>query len=374
MSMPNRLNPRGFTLVELLVVIAIIGVLIALLLPAVQAAREAARRAQCLNQLRQVGIGMQNHVSNYGVFPTGGTGNGNEARIEDFQKGTINSPGPANGPNSQGLGWAYQILPFLEQSNVKQMTTTNAIAGVAIPGYFCPSRRGITFSPNNRALMDYAAAQTYTFKCPHNGSDEPWQFPLTNMVPFSTLSGRFGLEAFWCRQGGNGGPPVNNGVYGGVIVRTPYRIVTAATANTPARGEFVPGVPKATKMAQITDGTSNTLVVADKLIRSDLYEGGNRSDDRGWSDGWDPDTMRFTGFPPLSDGDTGICQGPQNLQAYCDAKGADVLFFGSAHTSGINSTFADASGHFISFDVDIVVFNALGTRAGEEVVDMSQAL
>ena len=71
--MPARKHQcrQAFTLVELLVVIAIIGVLVALLLPAVQAAREAARRTQCLNQLRQMGLGVQNHVSALKIFPTG---------------------------------------------------------------------------------------------------------------------------------------------------------------------------------------------------------------------------------------------------------------------------------------------------------------
>jgi prepilin-type N-terminal cleavage/methylation domain-containing protein len=129
----------AFTLVELLVVIAIIGVLVALLLPAIQAAREAARNAQCLNQLKQIGTAMQNHVTAYGCFPTGG--NTHSTQIWQYSQGGRNNPGKANGPNQQGLGWAYQILPFLEQQAIKNLTDQPTLMQSSIPGYFCPSRR-----------------------------------------------------------------------------------------------------------------------------------------------------------------------------------------------------------------------------------------
>ncbi|HMO86596.1 MAG TPA: DUF1559 domain-containing protein, partial [Lacipirellulaceae bacterium] len=112
---------RAFTLVELLVVIAIIGVLVALLLPAIQAAREAARRTQCTNQLRQMGVALQNHVSALGVFPTAGTVP--NPNIADYVSGPTSSPGTPNGPNKQGLGWGYQLLPYLEQGAIRGITT-----------------------------------------------------------------------------------------------------------------------------------------------------------------------------------------------------------------------------------------------------------
>ena len=194
------------------------------------------------------------------------------------------------------------------------------------------------------------------------------------MIPFRSLSGSYGLRAYWCNSGANGGPPVDNGVYDGVIVRTPYRIITQANATTTAVGERVPGNPQAIQPAQITDGTSNTFIISEKLVRSDGYEGGNASDDRGWSDGWDPDVIRTTAFPPLSDGDSAICQSTDNnVRRYCDPNsGTDNLFFGSAHPGGINAVFADASVQFLSFDIDRFLFNALATRDGGELVDMSQ--
>ena len=125
---------RGFTLVELLVVIAIIGTLVALLLPAVQAAREAARRSQCQNNLRQIGLAIQNHANSFGVFPTGGAEV--NPKIEHYV-----ANGKPFGPEKQGLGWAYQILPYLEEGTLQILVKQDELQAAAIPLYVCPSRR-----------------------------------------------------------------------------------------------------------------------------------------------------------------------------------------------------------------------------------------
>jgi hypothetical protein len=120
---------------------------------------------------------------------------------------------------------------------------------------------------------------------------------------------------------------------------------------------------------------SNTLLVSEKYVRSDMYGGllpngtSPYSDDKGWTDGWDPDALRSTGLAPVPDADV---QGFSTLQNYYTGNGFDVLFFGSAHTSGINCVNADGSVRSVSFTVDTTVFNALGTRNGEETVDGSQ--
>ena len=140
---------RGFTLVELLVVIAIIGILVALLLPAIQAAREAARRTQCKNNLKNIGLSIQNFYSTYKFFPTGGTEP--NPPITSYLKDTYSVPnsvarvGPPNGPLEQGLGWMYQILPFLEEGAIKGIVQQSQLQNNPIPLYNCPSRRGITF-------------------------------------------------------------------------------------------------------------------------------------------------------------------------------------------------------------------------------------
>ncbi|MCA9262300.1 MAG: DUF1559 domain-containing protein [Planctomycetales bacterium] len=151
----------GFTLVELLVVIAIIAILTALLLPAVNAAREAARRAECLNNLRQFGLAFQNHVSVYKSYPSGGW-NWNDPP-------TYNGTNPVFGPG-QKAGWGFQVLPYLEQQAALDQGPLFVI-GHADPVFFCPSRRSpqtiitsdnydppLTGTTVTRALCDYAAS------------------------------------------------------------------------------------------------------------------------------------------------------------------------------------------------------------------------
>jgi prepilin-type N-terminal cleavage/methylation domain-containing protein len=145
----------AFTLVELLVVIAVIGILIALLLPAVQAARESARRTQCSNNLKQIGLGFLNYLDTYKEFPAGGSG-ADPVR-------TIVNGGIATGAD-QAWGWAYQILPFIEQAALWEDTNDAYVKGKALEVYFCPTRRKpIVYEVNHsgsvgpRAQIDYMA-------------------------------------------------------------------------------------------------------------------------------------------------------------------------------------------------------------------------
>ena len=372
---PNRKKrvPRAFTLVELLVVIAIIGVLIALLLPAIQAARESARRTSCKNNLKNIGLALQNHLSSVGTFPSGGTRN--HPDLQDYLTGGTANPGQPYRADKQGLGWAFQLLPYLEQNALHGITNLRNMQEGLIPIYFCPSRRPPTVRPGNFVgqvgLVDYAGAQPATFDAT---TPDPYdRFDLSIADPFqgSKTYHLYGKKAFWSING-NGGWPPDNGVYDGVIVRTPWRVTAKATANAPARGVRVPGAPSPTKPANITDGTSNTFVIAEKLVRSDSYDGVGPSEDFGWADGWDPDSMRLAGYPPLSDGDTAICYNSnQSIAKHCvgDSTLPDVLFFGAAHPGGLNAVYADASVHYFTFDIELRLFNALATRNGEEVVD-----
>lgn len=367
-------SSAGFTLVELLVVIAIIGILVALLLPAIQAARESARRAQCQNQLRQIGLAIHNHISSHSVFPTGG--DGYNPNIRNYLSGTdvnnpANSTGAPNGSNKQGLGWGYQILPYLEEGPLKGVTTMGRLAATEITLYFCPTRR-----PNGKSfafqadgiglpylLTDYAAAVPVTYSgtvktAAAKITPVPWSDPSINThfdkVYHAFMDGRV--------QNSQSLPnaPSNNYICDGLVVRTPWRW---------KQRTFAAGVSRATKPSACIDGLSKTLLVSEKLVRTDLYNGGSWSDDLGWADGWDPDQLRTTGLQPLQDNDP-FCYGPSQNRCGGVAPGNnDVFMFGSAHPSGINALFGDGSVQLTGFDIDVVLFNYLGGRNDEQIVD-----
>ncbi|MEM9353701.1 MAG: DUF1559 domain-containing protein [Planctomycetota bacterium] len=357
---------RAFTLVELLVVIAIIGILVALLLPAIQSAREAARRTECKNKLKQIGVAIQNFADSRGVFPTGG--DAINPRIEDFTEN-----GVPNGPDKQGLGWGYQILPFMEQQNVYNLTEDHDILNRSvIPGYICPSRRtpepidDITNSADVVTVSDYVGAHP----CGFETSDELNPFLPDDSLGANDRTLRFfggtGSTAILRPSGGDAPPDLKT--YLGVIVRMPFRRrVLGGRAGSGVEYVRVNGAPPATEFQVITDGTSNTMMVGEKFLRPDLIGTPSDSDDRGWSDGWDPDTMRSTCFRPLQDTLTGTIGGTLD-----DLYGpsTDVVNFGSSHPGGFNAVFADGSVHSIQYDIDLLVFDVLGNRADGQVLDL----
>lgn len=363
----------AFTLVELLVVIAIIGILVALLLPAIQAAREAARRTQCKNQLKQIGLAMQNHVNALRVFPTGGAII--YPNIENYVAG-----GQPLGPDKQGLGWGYQILPYLEEGAVHGLITQTQLQAQAIPLYVCPSRRSVSMAQANAAnlggeqvfLIDYAAAQPCTVQCPAGTVGCPDPAPRYNpqdAVPISTAGYDLNWPSIWGGKNMNGKQQGNYQVYDGVIVRSPWNRKDSLSTPGKPGGEFLRGATRPTTFAKITDGTSRTFLLGEKYVRSDMYEGGGYSDDHGWIEGWDPDAIRSTCFQPYQDSDGYQFQTQGSADIFGHDK--DIPYFGSAHSGGFNGVFADGSVHTLGYDIDPVVFNALATRAEGEVIDSS---
>jgi hypothetical protein len=231
--------------------------------------------------------------------------------------------------------------------------------------FVCPSRRVPTAANSAdiggavATIIDYAAAQPCTVQC-HVGAIGCPPIPqyYTPSQTFTPAIYTTNLTSFWGGRFQQKTPgPAANSVYDGVIVRTAWDRTTKSA---------VPGVSTPVKISKIADGTSKTLLVGEKYLRPDLYEGLiSYSDDQGWSDGWDLDMMRCTCFAPMSDGDNFGYSFQNTTNDYFGAKN-DVVQFGAAHTSGFNAVFVDGSIHTISYDIDVVIFNGLGTRAGGE--------
>ncbi|RIK71199.1 MAG: hypothetical protein DCC67_20405 [Planctomycetota bacterium] len=347
----------GFTLVELLVVIAIIGVLVALLLPAVQAAREAARRNQCKNNVKQMMLSIQNFQTAKGVFPGGGIAPW--PRINDYLTGPGGTP---LGPADQGLSWAFQILPYLEGQQVYEIKNVTQMERTAVPMYYCPSRRPPTRHPIDQTyLMDYAAAVP-------NRARQELATPAEGDLFFKKAANAHDYGGcmqsrceFW---GGKGDWPVhfadvnaNNTAnprwvgFHGVIVRSNLKVTGASRVKT----NFYQPI----SFEQITDGSSNTFVLGEKFLVPSRYYSGDWHDDKGWADGWDPDTLRFTICEPQADREI---QGREEREA--------GFRFGSAHTDIMNTAFADASVRSIRYDVDIELFNSLAHRSDGAAISL----
>ena len=286
----QRGKTSAFTLVELLVVIAIIGVLIARLLPAVQAAREASRRANCKNQIKQMMLAMLNHESALRMFPTGGIGP--YPQLENYL--TPGGDRPLTG-HKQGLSWAFQILPYIEGANIHNLASTARLEQTPVANYFCPSRRGPTQGSDQngvvRWLIDYAAAVPAASRSQNSEISEI----AASIVGTENWCSGGGGTTFWM------GPSfldisynaptfrANRGFFG-VIVRTNY----VRQAGNPDQEKNLRWSPKV-GFSQIEDGSSNTFVLGEKRLRPSQYEPNDVGwDDRGWSDGWDPDVLRAT--------------------------------------------------------------------------------
>jgi prepilin-type N-terminal cleavage/methylation domain-containing protein/prepilin-type processing-associated H-X9-DG protein len=294
----------GFTLVELLVVIAIIGILIALLLPAVQAAREAARRTQCQNNLKQLALAAHNHHDVIGLLPNGG------GPSWQYHMTYVNGI-PANVPDQHG-GWGFQILPFMEGSNVQNASNVatdfdksiEAIQGV-IPNHFCPTRRQPRrlFNTNGQVQLDWYPFGTTVAQTPNPSPGRRFDHGPTDYA----------------------GSHLNNGFTGAIV-------------------QF----PRSINMGAVKDGTSNVILFGEKRLNIRFIGQYQSDDNEGYSCGWDHDMMRFTNRPPLPDHAATSGHGDQR--------------FGSSHPERFNVVFVDGSVHGIRYQINLTVFDRLGLR------------
>lgn len=229
-----RLARTGFTLVELLVVIAIIGILIGLLLPAVQAAREAARRTQCTNNLKQLGLALLNYEGPNGCFPPlflHGTTQDGTRMVSDFLTNGV-----------------WMLLPYMEQQSVKNLYNPNIIwynnppasANISIPSFICPSNAG----KESIIGADNSAGRYF-----RDTLDLPiWRGGATGLpYGFGLIDYAFckGVSDGWCREPENLTP------------------VAGRDGGIPGRERGMFNVNQSTRIAQVSDGTSNTIMMGD---------------------------------------------------------------------------------------------------------------
>jgi prepilin-type N-terminal cleavage/methylation domain-containing protein/prepilin-type processing-associated H-X9-DG protein len=307
---------RSFTLIELLVVIAIIAVLLGLLLPAVQKAREAAARIRCANNLKQLGLAMHNYHDTMATFPPPYVNKGGSYDSSGF-------------PFTHG--WAPFLLPYLEQQALYDRYRWD------VPQY----------APENGPVI---ATQLKVFQC----SSAPEQDRYMTFGPFAYFGTKPACGDYTLTLGID---PVLAQL-GWVDPAGDYR---GALTNTPSPALALSPTTYGTRLTDITDGTSTTILLTEDAGRPRLWQAGKAGLDQVVTGGpWN----HFKG-PIILEGSSfdGTTQpGPCALNCTNDG---EVYAF---HTGGANAVFADGSVHFLRVGMDIRVMARLITRAGGEVV------
>ncbi len=348
---------RGFTLIELLVVIAIIGVLVSLLLPAVQQAREAARKSQCSNNLKQMGLALMNYESTFGALPPSGE--------STMFNNALTYPGTQF---IDGVGWMPRVLPYMDQQN-----TYNAI--------------NFAFDYNHNGGSNYTAFTTAidVFLCPSSfrqfgrgGRDDADPFDTMDSV----IQLGYGLQDYGATCYTDVDPNLNTGMPGSTAA-TPFRNKTQRQN----------GLLKfsMTKIAQVRDGMSNTIMVAEDAgrdssfaspyveayvtpldtndpIRTANYPTGYR---RYWRWGEADGAFGVSGqinnkYRPMQDPSPYYGDSNPSLTAGNNAGANDEIF--SYHPAGANAVFGDGHVAFLKDSISPTVLRSLVTSAGREVI------
>ena len=364
MRLPQKkmVNQRGFTLIELLVVIAIIAVLISLLLPAVQSARESARRAQCVNNLKQIGLGFMNFESANSHLPQGPyDGDPNSVTTSGAPDPTGNNYTTGttccNAAHPNGWNQFFKILPFMEQQQVYNL------ANFTVPAIHTGR------SSNFNGELDVARVGIASFYCPTRRAVQGYGTTPIYKNDYAGCAGFYQGQTYSC--GGTAFTPAPpNGLTPDISVRNPTN-----GGNTGGRkGAIVwSALGAKRRLSDFTDGTSNSILAAEKSlpvsINSTSGPGNDGGDNERWNNsGWDEDNIRFH-FVPVADSAApkldGLCSTPSNPNV------GSTLWrrnFGGSHPGGMNAVFGDGSVKFIKFTVDANTFRRLSVIDDNEPI------
>ncbi|HLJ94006.1 MAG TPA: DUF1559 domain-containing protein [Gemmataceae bacterium] len=315
---PTPGRAAGFTLIELLVVIAIIAVLVGLLLPGVQKVREAANRLKCANNLKQMGLAALNHESTFKRLPGGGWG---ERWVGEPDRGT---------GSSQPGGWIYQILTFMEQDNLRswgaglprtqQLQINTQRVGMPVAIMNCPTRRngGPFLNKQGLSYLNCASPPQVIARSDYAANIGDQLRDENGPGPGSLAEGD--TPQFWKQS------------------RYTTKDITGVIFQ---RSEI--------KIADITNGTSNTFMLGEKYLNPASYTTqDDEGDDEAMFIGMDNCVVRCTAEPPLQD--------KRGLQ--------DGYRFGSAHVAGLNMLYCDGRVEFIEYNIDKTVYLRAGNRFG----------
>lgn len=352
-SLRNSGRQRGFTLVELLVVIAIIGVLIALLLPAVQQAREAARRMQCSNNLKQMGLGVHNFHDTYNILPPGGA-------ADQIPYGTT------TGGQAWGSSWMVYLLPYIEQNTMYDRFRLGGGSGWG------------TNASNNTKAAQNVAIDVYV--CPSSPMEKWCRHPNSNgkimAASYAAISGAVnGLINGYTESRYNTPGSATNCCSGGIAS---------------GGGVLIPG--GGLGLESLTDGTSNTAMISeysDFLITANGAKADFRSSSQhGWIIGWRANTappkvgnggdlrtfnqvtVRYPINQKIRPG-TGWVNWPGNCASdgMCENASTNTPL-NSAHPGGVLALFADGSVHFLAETMTMNVLGRVVTRDDGQVVSL----